>query len=275
MGLVFWIGIKGSLAQMAHHPVNPNATPEARELLDFLSEISGKRVMSGQHNFPGGISRYSEEAAEIGGSYPAVWGQDFGFSADDQDGVHFRDQVIAEAIRQYRDGSIVTLMWHAVQPTHDEPVTFKENIIGSLSDADWEALITPGTALHQRWIDQSDVIATLLKRLLYENIPVLWRPYHEMNGDWFWWCNRPGPRGYQALYRQLYHRFVQVHGLNNLLWVWNANAPRHDAKEYPPFFPGHDVVDVLATDVYANDYRPEHYRAILELDGCLGASWRS
>jgi mannan endo-1,4-beta-mannosidase len=156
-------------------------------------------------------------------------------------------------------------MWHAVQPTHDEPVTFQENIIGCLTDNEWVDLVTPGKPLHQRWIDQSDVVAHHLKRLRDAKVPVLWRPYHEMNGDWFWWCNRPGPQGYQALYRQMYERFVHVHKLNNLLWVWNANAPRQNALSYEPFFPGHDLVDVLATDVYGNDYQPAHYYELLEL----------
>ncbi len=246
-------------------PVNAHATPEARELLAFLYEISGKRVMSGQHNFPGALSAFSLEASNIGGAYPAVWGQDFGFSDDDQDGVQFRDQVIEEAIQQHAKGSIITLMWHAVQPTHDEPVTFKENIIGKLSDENWSGLVTPGTALNKRWIEQTDVVASLLKVLQEHNIPVLWRPYHEMNGDWFWWGNRPGKTGYQALYRHMYHQFVHVHELNHLLWVWNANAPRGNAGPYAPYFPGLDVVDVLATDVYSNDYQPAHYNEIVEL----------
>ncbi|MDR3691762.1 MAG: glycosyl hydrolase [Fimbriimonas sp.] len=246
-------------------PVNPKATPEARELLSFLYDVSGRRVMTGQHNVPGRGSADSAEAAGIGGAYPAIWGQDFGFSADDHDGVQFRDRIIEEAIEQHRQGSIVTLMWHAVRPTHDEPVTFKENIIGSLTDDEWVELVTPGTPLHHRWIEQTDVIASLLLKLKEAKIPVLWRPYHEMNGDWFWWCDRPGPDGYEALWRHLYYRFVHVHELHNLVWVWNANAPRQNAKPYRPFYPGHDVVDVLATDVYNNDYQADHYREMLDL----------
>ena len=247
-------------------PVNPHATPEATALLEFIYEISGKRVLSGQHNFPGGIAAYSDEVAEVAGAYPAIWGQDFGFSEPgDKDGINFREAVMEEAIRQHEAGSIITLMWHAVRPIEEEPVTFSQHVQGKLTDGEWADLLTPGTEIHERWIRQSDVVAELLKKLRDAKIPVLWRPYHEMNGDWFWWCGREGAGGYQALYRQLYDRFVNVHELHNLIWVWNANIPRHAAKPYALFYPGADVVDILATDVYDNDFLPPYYDTLVEL----------
>ena len=98
------------------------------------------------------------------------------------------------------------------------------------------------------------MIAALLTQLRDADIPVLWRQYHEMHGSWFWWGGREGDWGYAALYRQLYERFVSVHHLDKLIWVWNTNAPRADAAAHAGFYPGHDVVDILAADVYANDY---------------------
>ncbi|MET4780422.1 glycosyl hydrolase [Glaciihabitans sp. UYNi722] len=242
-------------------PVNLNATLEARELLDTIYQVSGLRVLSGQHNTPRDMSFFSEEAHRITGSYPSVWGQDFGFAKDgDMDGVNYRQAIVDEAKKQHKAGSIITLMWHAVRPTEEEPVTFLDSICaGQLAEADWQELLTPGSATHTRWLDQVDLIAMFLGQLRDASIPVLWRPYHEMNGNWFWWGGREGNDGYTALYRQLYDRFVTVHNLNNLIWVWNANAPRGDASGYAGFFPGYDVVDILAADVYANDYRQSHH----------------
>ena len=246
---------------------NPRATAEARALLRTIQQISGRRILSGQHNTPRELSFYSDEAARITGHAPAVWGQDFGFSADgDMDGVMYRQAVIDEAKKQHAAGSIVTLMWHAVRPTEDEPVTFLGSICdGMLPDDEWRDLLTPGTEVHARWTRQVDVIAGFLAQLRDAGIPVLWRPYHEMNGSWFWWGGREGERGYQALYRQLYSRFVDHHRLDNLVWVWNTNAPRGDAAAYAGFYPGHDVVDILAADVYGNDYRRSHHDQLVEL----------
>ncbi|CAN5234433.1 hypothetical protein BH09ACT2_BH09ACT2_05330 [soil metagenome] len=248
-------------------PVNPNASPAARRLLERISAVGGNRILSGQHNTPRELSFYSDQAHEITGSYPAIWGQDFGFSEDgDMDGVNFRQAVIDEEKTQHASGSIITLMWHAVRPTEEEPVTFLDSICNGMLDAsDWDDLLREGTEVHDRWVRQVDVIAEFLAQLRDANVPVLWRPYHELNGDWFWWGGRPGPRGYAALYRQLYERFVSVHHLDNLVWVWNTNAPRGDAAPYAGFYPGHDVVDILAADVYANDYRQSHHDELLDL----------
>ena len=68
-----------------------------------------------------------------------------------------------------------------------------------------------------------DKIAGYLKELQDAEIPVLWRPYHEMNGDWFWWGKKKGEDGYKKLWSMMYDRFVNFHGLNNLLWVFNTN----------------------------------------------------
>ena len=59
---------------------------------------------------------------------PAIFGQDFGFAKPgDKDAVAARPEIIAEVKRQYEKGSIITLCWHAVPPTADEPVTFRPN----------------------------------------------------------------------------------------------------------------------------------------------------
>lgn len=67
----------------------------------------------------------------------------------------------------------------------------------------------------------------------------------------------------------LYDRLVNVHKLNNLIWVWNANAPRlrpnDEAWAYADFYPGNQYVDVLAADVYHNDYKQSHHDQLLEL----------
>jgi len=223
--------------------------------------------MTGQHNTPREMSQYSDQAAEITGEYPAVWGQDFGFSDDgDMDGINFRQGIVDEAKRQHAAGSVITLMWHAVRPTEEEPVTFKESICkGKLGDADWQELITPGTETHTRWMRQSDIIAGLLAQLRDAGIPVLWRPYHEMTGAWFWWGGRGGEGGYAALYRQMYERFVGVHQLHNLLWVWNASPPSDTVLPYADCYPGQDVVDALATDIYGNAFTPEAYGDLVAL----------
>jgi beta-mannanase len=112
-----------------------------------------------------------------------------------------------------------------------------------------------------------DVIAGYLKQLRDARVPVLWRPYHEVNGNWFWWGGRKGADGSAALYRQLFDRFVNYHHLDNLVWVWNANAPGSGGSgpgPYPDYFAGLQYADVLSVDVYG-EFKPSYYRELLAL----------
>lgn len=249
-------------------PVNPLASPEARALLRYLYSISGHYTLAGQHNFPNSISRWTDRTYDLTGKYPALFGQDFGFAGgDDKDSVEARPAMIQEVKRQYENGALITLTWHEVRPTYDEPVLFRENVLSHLSDFEWSELLTPGTDLNTRWRAQVDVVAGYLKQLRDAGIPVLWRPYHEMNGNWFWWGGRKGQEGSAALYRQEFDRFVNYHHLNNLLWVWNVNSPGQDGKgpgPYTDYFPGRKYVDVLSVDVYG-EFKQSYYDDLLRL----------
>lgn len=229
----------------------PAHSAEAQQVLALLVSLKGRHIVSGQHNYPGYGVTSSERIREMtGGKAPGLWGSDFGFTAEDKDGIVHRPAVLVEAKRQWGAGALVVLTWHAVRPTDDEPCGWKTSVQAKLTDEQWRELTTPGTPLHGRWCAQVDRIAALLGDLRDAGVPVLWRPYHEMNGNWFWWGGRPGPAGFVALWRMLHARFTVLHRLNNLIWVWNPNAPVGKVGPYADFFPGHDVTDVLATDVY-------------------------
>ena len=249
-------------------PVIPHPSPEAVALLQYLYTISGKRTLSGQHCMPLAGSTRLAGVQKHTTHYPAVFGQDFGFSEPGTwDGINFRQQIVDEAIRRHTEGFIITLMWHAVHPADDEPVDFHKSIQKEITAAQWTDLLMSGTVLHERWKSQVDVIAWFLKQLRNAAVPVLWRPYHEMNGGWFWWGRKGGENGYAALYRMLFDRFVNFHGLNNLLWVFNANEVCEGVDGYDVYYPGDDVVDVLATDVYHNGFAREDYEQLLAVAG--------
>jgi mannan endo-1,4-beta-mannosidase len=175
-----------------------------------------------------------------------------------------RLDLVARCIRLHQAGTLITLMWHGPTPAcghraGDLDLWHQ----GSFSEASWQELLTPGTPLHQHWQTQVDALVPCLRPLADARVPVLWRPYHEMNGGWFWWGRRTTPGyGFARLWRHLYERLTHVHGLHNLLWVWNANAPRDtpgdEAGPYADYYPGGDVVDILATDIYHADYRDSH-----------------
>lgn len=247
-------------------PVTPNASSEASALLTYLYSISGNYTLTGQHTAPQQALKRMEETQATLGVMPAVFSQEFGYARRDEwDGHNFRQRLVDEAIRRHGEGFVIALMWHAVRPIEDEPVQFKESVQGGLTPAEWTDLLTPGTAINERWKSQVDVIAFFLKQLRDANIPVLWRPYHEMNGRWFWWGRTPDPEFFKKLYRMMFDRFVNYHKLNNLVWVYGANEHRLVTVSYERCYPGADVVDVLGTDVYTGGYAQRDYEELLAL----------
>lgn len=286
--------------------VNPNATMEARKLLDFLYEIQGVYTLSGQHNFIATGSKYSNIIKEMTGKSPIVWGSDFSFcyegdepqryrhcgpmnllepgipiqgkdqnSADDLfTGLEPRDarqKMVAHAIEKHKEGYIITLMWHACFPGLGDCCNGNEiwSMENRPSQEEWDELTTDGSPLNTAWKQHADTIAYYLKQLKEANVPVLWRPYHEMNGVWFWWCNKKGENGFKKLWIMMFDYYVNYHKLDNLIWVWNTNAPRtipgDEAFAYEDFWPGPEYVDVLAADVYRDDWKQSHHDDLLEL----------
>lgn len=276
--VVFSMPVICSSAQEAKiTPVTLNASPEAKALLEYIQGISGKHTLSGQHNFPISKDRNSQFAAEYIGKTPVIWSQDFGFAKDgDKDSYLARPSIIQEAIRQHKLGSMVTLCWHAVPPTAKEPITFQPlpgydstklaSVQGKLLDQQFRDVLTPGTTLYKQWIKQVDAIAGNLKQLQDAKVPVLWRPYHEMNGNWFWWGGRTeGKYTTAALYRQIFDRLVKHHKLNNLIWVWSVDRPSQPGREFVKYYPGTKYVDILSLDVYGNDFNQTYYDGLMAL----------
>lgn len=244
-------------------PVNPQASAEARALLADIYAIESGTIWSGQHNYRHSLSKSSDTIETWTGHHPKVWGSDLHATMEQL------PQVIAEAKRRHAEGCVITLMYHAEKVWDPLAASFSTSTKGRVTDEQWNNIITPGTTEHQQLLDKIDGLAPWLQQLEDANIPVLWRPYHEMNGAWFWWGHRPGPEGFAALWKIMYERFTNHHQLNNLLWVWNANAPRDwpddEAYPYADYYPGTEYVDILAADVYKNDFLKSHHDQLLKL----------
>ena len=254
-----------SASAQKNTPVNPNASQQAKKVLSFLYSIKGKNIISGQQNYNSDRNLFSDSAKAITGKYPAIWGSDF-INWGDKD---LGQDIVNEAIKKWQDGYLVTLMWHEGKPTDNPPYEFSKNIIAKMTDAEWNELVTPGSNLNKRWLAQIDVVAGYLKQLKDAGVPVLWRPYHEMNGVWFWWGNRKGENGIAKLWKMMYYRYTNHFQLNNLIWVWGANGmrdiPYDEAYDYKDYYPGANYVDVLGADIYHFDYEQDDYNRLLKL----------
>ncbi len=237
-------------------PVNPNCSAEARELLALLYAVSGKVTLSGQHNQMHHMSVVSEQIQELTGKYPLIWGGEWGFSDErhDIDNVKYRPRLMDQMREQHAAGRIIVMTYHQASPTIGEPCDFAGGVQVKLTDGEWDEILTKGTRLNEVWAEHVDRLAEALGTLQQEPIPVIFRPYHEMNGDWFWWGGNA--ERFKALWAATYERFTHKFGLNNLLWAWNPDKPYPGVED---FFPGHETVDLLGTDIYPGKERAETY----------------
>lgn len=249
--------LASTMSEPAHpQPVNPKATKEARQLLDFLYAVKGKYTLSGQHNQLYHMGQISEKVEQISGKYPVIWGSDWGFSDErhDIDNIKYRPKLLNEIRAQHKAGRIVVITYHQASPTVDEPCDFRGGVQIKITESDWDAILTDGTPLHKVWQSNVDRLAEAFATMQKEHIPIIFRPYHEMNGSWFWWGGKP--ERFKPLWSMTYDRFVNKFKLNNLLWAWTPDKPYPGVEDY---FPGLDHVDLLGTDIYPAADRKEAY----------------
>ncbi len=154
---------------------------------------------------------------------------------------------------------IITFTFHWYSPIGGRGKSFyAEN-----TDFDAEKILIEGTPERKAFFRDMDVIAKLLKEFCEEDIPILWRPFHEADGKWFWWGAK-GPEVARELYKLMFDYYTSYHKLDNLLWVWNCSL----AEGYP----GDSYVDIVSMDIYlpeysATDYSQEYFRLISATSG--------
>ncbi|MDQ0890895.1 chitodextrinase/beta-mannanase [Paenibacillus sp. V4I9] len=249
------------------NPINTNASQKTIDVLNYLYTISGYQTLTGIHNWLEDPDGYVNQIYNLYGDYPGVSGYEMGPIADQSDAVIAaqRQNVTNSAKAYFQNGGIVTMMWHQNYPLTSYSWS---NVQRSTTDAEFNRICTPGTAEYNWLISEYDKVAGFLKQLRDANVPVLWRPYHEMNGGWFWWGKK---MNYTLLWDIMYNRFTNFHGLNNIIWVWNANAPKSpDINPYTTHFVGTSKCDVLGTDLYMfgdEPFKQEYYDGLEAISG--------
>ena len=253
--------------------INPNATASAKRLMQFLTDSYGKYIISGQQANKGYNSNDVKAIEKLTGELPAIIGldlMDYSLSSVEQHGSS--SNAIETAIEVSNAGGIVSFCWH--WRMYDEYLLdgtdggnprwwgafYSKNV--DMDKFDLAAIMDdPDCKEYKLLVADIDYVAEQLKVLQGKDIPVLFRPLHEGGGDarwnnpWFWWGSG-GSEAYIKLWKLMYDRLTNVHGINNLIWVWNGQI-----KSY---YPGDEYVDIISEDIYngKNDYQPNSDRFI-------------
>lgn len=226
---------------------NKNAIKEVDNVLNYLSTIRGKGVLTGQHT----LTMQQEELwkiQEITGKLPAICGFELlSYSPNINYGDASKECLIEveankgtlekvwEWVNDYH--GLVTMTWHWFSPIGGRDKAF----YSQHTDFDPEQALIEGTKENRALIADMDHMASLLKAFCDKKVPILWRPFHESEGTWFWWGSK-GPGVAKKLFQLMYERYTEVHELNNLIWVWNS--PTHEG------YVGDGYNDILSLDLY-------------------------
>jgi mannan endo-1,4-beta-mannosidase len=241
---------------LALEPANPKASLGARAVLNYLDALGSRndrRLLSGQFtDFGRGAGlNVLNEIHQRTGKWPALMGVDY---ADfGKGGLAFAAPNRA-AIEYANAGGLVTVSAHLYNPANTNG--------GGLRDknVDLSALLAPGTDTHRRWLKELGLLAAGLEELKRAEVVVLWRPFHEMNGGWFWWGAKD-PDTFIQVWHQMFNYFTYTNRLDNLLWVY---GPNHGSKT-AAYYPGDAYVDVVGLDAYTDFIDSQHIRGYNEV----------
>jgi len=208
----------------------PNPSKEAKALYRYLLNIYGKRTLSGQAWASWGYGELDYIKKKTG-KLPAIRNMDF---------IHRSENAaeVKHAIDWWNSGGIPTIMWHWGGPGKGEGYQNSKKFV------DIDKCFEEGTEEYENFWSELKNKANLLEEIRDANVPVLWRPYHELNGHWFWW-GKQGPEKFKKLWITMYDYFVHERGLNNLIWVLCYTGSPEES-----WFPGDEYVDIVGADSY-------------------------
>ena len=239
---------------------NKDSDSRTKAIYSYLSEVYGKNMLSGQYET---VSTNAETEAiyKLTGHYPAIrFGDLVSYTEKDT----YADDVDT-AVKWAQDGGLVGYVWHWSDPLGDGGyyISGEESVpkelttdfditkavtqldIAEIPLKDLETMcsedgITPECLAIVRDID---VISDQLALLRDRGVTVLWRPLNEASGGWFWWGKDKD--SYIWLWKLMYARMTRLHGLNNLIWIWNG--------QHPDWYVGDEYCDIISADIYDDD----------------------
>lgn len=254
--------------------VDNEATKATADLYTYLKAL-GKtdKVIYGHQNDTHHKALYKQgtnsDTKDVTGSIAGIIGMDtLSFTGDEleltdeekKEGLTLPKKAAQIDAQAAKEGAIITLSSHM---PNFEIVKNKELVDGKYDYSGYSpnktsgnivSRIMPGGDLNEVYTGYLDLIAEYADELQKENVPVLFRPFHENNGSWFWWggafCDA---QSYKNLFAYTVDYLRNTKNIHNFLYVYSPNGPFENDKEYLSRYPGDEYIDILAFDMYHDD----------------------
>lgn len=242
-------------------PCHSNLTESARAVLTYLARLPShatNRVIAGQHL----TDINSEWTNHIIGLHTKTgyWPGLVSFAAEFGGNAAIQMNVVEpRALEVWTNGGLPLIKWQMANPWTKAglPPVGVEDISEMLNPA---TVLATNQFARSNYLAWRDTVADSLAALRDAGVVVLWRPFSEMNGAWFWHGNRPRSQ-WIAMWRDLHSYYTTTRGLTNLLWVYEPDSSVHlvngattSGTPIDYYYPGDDVVDVVGHNFYDNDW---------------------
>ncbi len=233
--------------------IDQNATKQTVYLYKNLQKIAATKFLFGMHDANAyGINQDGTSWRDDGsgdrsdiksvcGAHPAVFNMDFHIVVEENNPDYVRNLMT----KAYLMGGVISMVWHQdnMNATDAWSIT---NVVSSM-------LI--GGSNYNKYIDKLNKVAAFAKSMRGPKggaIPILFRPYHEHTGAWFWWgkgnCTA---NEFRLLWQQTVDYLRNTANVHNFIYVISPDGNAYNSKtEYTQIFPGHDYVDIYGVDFY-------------------------
>ncbi len=262
----------GGVRAAAVESADPELIPEARAVLEYLAGVFGQRTVLG-------ISGTDNAGwvRETTGHQPAILALDLcGWNSPTWGPTYTPvvERAVAEALEWWARGGIVSMQFHWKHPQKPDGSAWVGARGGRPGSGryDMASVTVTGTPAHEAFLRDLARHADYLERLAAARVPVLWRPFHEIDGGWFWWTDPDTPEHTAAAWRLMFEYLVRERKLHNLIWVWSAGLraggyadrlrreKRTGSREEEiafrrRYWPGDAYVDIAGIDVYPIEAR--------------------
>ena len=254
-----------SFAQNKMNLIDAKATGETKALYRNLGKLSKEHILFGhQHATEYGHGWYGDadrsDVKSVTGSHPAVIGVDFSGLSGRPDSMIEKEKVnlrkhIADT---YNRGGVTTISWHFINPVSAGGFYWKDSV--SLPAVKY---MIPGGAAHEKYKSILRSVGGFVKTIKGNDgkqVPMIFRPWHEFDGDWFWWgkshCTTEEFRALWKFTVSFLRDSIEVH---NFIYAFSPDCLFKTEGEYLERYPGNEWVDMVGVDNYADFGRDGKY----------------
>ena len=249
---------------VTNYMVDANATKETIALFYNLKILAKTKVAIGQQDAFNSFYQDAGGDSDIKkntGYDPAVLGSDFSFITDKSNNNQADNWFYQQEIKitndvkaAYAKGIINTFSWHLREPYKEESF-YAADMTSEQKTTAFKSIL-PGGANHEWYKKKLDKIASVvlnLKGSKGELIPIIFRPFHEFDGSWFWWgADFCSPEDYKKAYQFTVDYLKNTKGVHNILYAFSPDNSYTTANDYVSRYPGDRYVDVLGIDNYGD-----------------------